>query len=70
MWVNQKEFAKLLQENEGRVVWNSDTAPECYVVHEWRLIESRRILLREYQRYDGSLYWANEDKLKPEGAKS
>jgi hypothetical protein len=64
MWVDQKSFAKLLQENEGRVVWNSDTAPECYVVHEWRLIESGRILLREYQRWDGSLYWANEDKLK------
>lgn len=64
MWVDKSKFAKLLQENESRVVWNSDTAPECYIVHEWRLAGSGRILLREYQRYDGSLYWANEDKLE------
>lgn len=64
MWVDQKRFAKLLQENEGRVYWKSDTAPECYIVHEWRLIKGDRCLLREYQRWDGSMYWANEDKLK------
>lgn len=63
MFVDQKTFAKLLQENEARVVWNSDTAPECFIVHEWRLVEGGRVLLREYQRHDGSLYWANKGKL-------
>ena len=63
MWVDKKEFAKLLQDNEPFVYWKSDTAPECYIVHEWRLIDGDRCLLREYQRHDGSLYWANEDKL-------
>lgn len=64
MWVDKREFAKLLQENEGRVIWNSDAAPECFIVHEWRLAEGGRVLLREYQRNDGSLYWANEEALK------
>ena len=65
MWVDRKSFAKLLQENETRVVWNSDRAPECLIVHEWRLIDGGRVLLREYQRRDGdSLYWANDEKLE------
>jgi hypothetical protein len=64
MWVNQSKFAKLLQENETRVVWNSDKASECYIVHEWRLIEGGRCLLREYQRVDGSMYWVDESKLE------
>lgn len=64
MWVDQKKFAKLLQENESRVVWNSDAAPECYIVHEWRLIDGGRVLLREYQRRDGSLYWVNDEKVE------
>ena len=64
MWVDQKRFSKLLQENETRVYWKSDTAPECHIVHEWRLVEGDRCILREYQRYDGSMYWADDYKLK------
>lgn len=64
MWVNQSKFAKLLQKNESRVYWKSDRAPECFIVHEWRLIDGDHCLLREYQRVDGSMYWANKDKLE------
>lgn len=64
MFVDQKAFAKLLQDNESRVYWKSDEAPECYIVHEWRLVKGDRCLLREYQHVDGSLYWVNKDKLE------
>lgn len=64
MWVDQKRFAKLLQENEGRIYWRSGNMPECCIVHEWLLIGGEICVLREYQRPDGSLYWANVAKLK------
>ena len=64
MFVDQRKFSKLLQDNEGFVFWKSSSAPECHVVHEWRLIEGGRCLLREYQRIDGSIYWANAELLE------
>lgn len=64
MWIGKAEFSKLLQENESRIIWNSDTAPECHIVHEWRLAEGGRVLLREYQRRDGSMFWVNAELLE------
>ena len=62
MWVNQGEFAKLLQDNEARIYWQSDTLPGCLFVHVWTLEETGAVILREYQHESGRvLYWVADD---------
>ena len=56
MFVSREQYAKVLQDNEGRVCWRSSGGPGV-VVHEWREVDSGRLLLREVQGVAGSTYW-------------
>lgn len=56
MIVNRGVFAKLLHENERRVYWQAGNMPGA-IVHEWRAIEDRRILLKQIDMPHEALYW-------------
>lgn len=65
MWVDKKRFAKLLQENEGRIYWRSETLPSCPLIHVWTLEDTGEVILREYWHKGGEIaFWANEDYFK------
>lgn len=65
MWLKQKEFAKLLQENEGLIYWQSDTLPSCPLVHVWTHEGTGEVILREYQHEGGEVvFWACDDHFK------
>lgn len=62
MWVDQRAFAKLLQDNETRIVWSSDDLPGCVMVHVWSDARTGAVLLREYAHESGKvLYWASDE---------
>lgn len=56
MNVDKATYAKLLQDNEHRVYWQSRDALGT-VVHEWRALDDGRLLLRETDARGGKLYW-------------
>lgn len=65
VYVEKAVFAKHLQEYEGEVYWASGLgAPHGVVVHEWRLISNDRLILKELDAADRSLYWIDDGILR------
>ena len=65
MWVGKREFAKLLQDNESRICWQSDTLPSCLLVHVWTLEGTGEAILREYWHKGGEVvFWACDELFK------
>lgn len=58
MYVDKATFAKLLQENEARIYWQSGDMPGA-IVHEWRALEDGRLLLKEVDMPHDRLFWAS-----------
>ena len=65
MFVSKGEFAKLLQDNEGRIYWRSGVAPEAdTIVHQWHDLEGGRLLLREIDMPHESIYWVAKELVQ------
>lgn len=65
MFIEQKEFAKLLQDNEGVICWKSDSLQSFPLVHTWTHVFTGEIILREYWHKDGEVvFWACEKHFK------
>lgn len=65
MWVDKKEFARLLQENEGQIYWQSDSLQSFTLVHVWTHEGTGEAILREYWHKGGEVvFWACDDLFK------
>lgn len=56
MFVDKATFAKLLQDNEARIYWQSGDMPGA-IVHEWRAIDGGALLLKEIDMPHERLFW-------------
>lgn len=65
MFIDRKEFAKLLQDNESEVYWRSDKLQSFPLVHTWTHEGTGAVILREYWHKDGEVvFWACDDHFK------
>ena len=62
MWVRKTEFAKLLQDSESVISWQSGDLPSCHLIHEWVHEETGAVILREYQHESGEIaFWVSDE---------
>ena len=65
MWIDKARFAKLLQENEGAICWQSEAQQNFPLVHTWTHEGTGEVILREYWHVNGEiLFWACDRYFK------